>query len=339
MRRKLKYILIGLACALLCVGAVCIAAFSVKDKKSTGTVYTTDTEDAFVIERKQYCNILFMGTDREAALCDVIMLLNVDYQNGRVTVAQIPRDTYAEYTSKDYRKLNGAYNTLGSAEQTAHFLSKSLGVEIDHYMCIGLDTLANVVDALGGVDINLPIEMHYSDPEAGLYIDLSAGYNHLDGEKSEHFLRYRSGYIDGDLGRMDAQKIFMAAFFNTLSEQLSPVTVAKLSAAASGVETDMSIADMVAICARVFDMDRKNISMLTLPGTEVRATESGASYYVLSMPATEKIMKDCFFSRSEFDSEYLFRNEKYKSFEEAYNAPCECELLPMEDIINEQLKK
>ncbi len=325
--------------AALCAAAAIAALVYSSRGERVRVVYSQSKDDGEQVTRKSFCNILFMGTDREAALCDVMMLLNIDYQSERVTVAQIPRDTYAEYTSNDYRKINGAYNCLGGAAQTADFLSESLGIEIDHYMCIGLDTLCNIVDALGGIDINLPIDMHYSDPSSGLYIDLSAGFNHLDGEGAEHFLRYRAGYVNGDLGRIDAQKLFMAAFFNTLSENYSPVVLARLATAVSGVETDMSIADLISVSAKVVDMDSQSICMLTLPGSEQTATQSGASYYVISMPSAEKIMKEYFFASEAFDQNQLFLNERYGSFEAAYNTEADYELLPLGDIVNQEVKK
>ena len=280
-------------------------------------------------------NILFLGMDREAGLTDVIMLIGVNKDTGSITLLQIPRDTYAEYTDGSYKKLNGAYKSLGGAKEVAAFLSDSWGIEIDSYMCIGLDTLGDVVDALGGVDIDLPSDMKYSDPEQGLYIDLKAGKQTLDGKTAQHFVRFRSDYANGDLGRIDAQKLFMSAFFHTLCDKFSPVTAAKLVAVAEGVETNIGASDMLELCSDALDVGGAGIAFVTLPGKEVIATESGASYYAASAPSAEELTELYFGRKKEFDSEKSFLNEKYDSFKLVYENYVEYDVCSVSDILRD----
>ena len=306
------------------------------------SAYTPSVKNVYTIEKREQPsaeddveNILVLGVDREAGLTDVMMLVGIDGEAGRVTVMQIPRDTYAEYTDGSYKKLNGAYNALGGAREVADFLSQSFGIEIDGYMCVGLDTLGEVVDAIGGVEIDLPHDMRYSDPEQGLYIDLKSGRQTLDGDAAQHFVRFRSDYSNGDLGRIDAQKLFMSAFFRTLCEKLSPTTAAKLMIVADGVETNMGVSDMLQLCTDVIDMGGDGISFVTMPGKEVTATVSGASYYSLSALSVAEITELYFGRDGEFDRDKKFLNESYDSFRLIYENYVEYDVDSVPNILRD----
>lgn len=306
------------------------------------TAYTPAVKNVYNIEDRgqdpkteNVENILFLGMDREAGLTDVMMLIGVNKDTGSITLLQIPRDTYAEYTDGSYKKLNGAYKSLGGAKEVAEFLADSWGIEIDRYMCIGLDTFGAVVDALGGVDIELPSDMKYSDPAQGLYIDLKAGKQTLDGKTAQHFVRFRSDYANGDLGRIDAQKLFMSAFFRTLCDKISPVTATRLLAVAEGVETNMGGSDMVELCTDALDIGSNGIAFVTLPGKEVTATVSGASYYVVSAPSAAELTELYFGRKKEFDSERKFLNEGYDSFKLVYENYVEYGVCSVSDILRD----
>lgn len=280
-------------------------------------------------------NILLLGTDDSVGLSDVMMLLRVDFGAESVSVAQIPRDTYARFTESSYKKLNGAYISLGGAERLAEFLSGAFGVDIDHYVCISLSTLGALVDAVGGIDVDVPKNMYYNDPYQGLYIDIKKGKNHLDGEAAQKFVRYRAGYADGDLGRIDAQKLFLASFLKKLSEVYSPTTAARLALAADGVETDMSVSDIISIGARAMELPTRNMLMLTVPGAEAVAEKSGASYYVLSRESASEVMERYFDGKGAFDKDSCFLNGDYQSFIEIYQGRAEYSPVSVYDLITD----
>ena len=280
-------------------------------------------------------NILLLGMDDSVGLCDVIMLVRVDLGAESLTVAQIPRDTYARFTEASYKKLNGAYSSLGGAEKTAEFLSDAMGIDIHHYVCVSLETLGVLVDTVGGVDVDVPSDMYYNDPYQGLYIDIKAGKNHLDGETAQKFVRYRSGYADGDLGRMDAQKLFLAALFKKLSDGFSPVLAAKLAMVVDGVETDMSVNEIISIGSRVTDFSARNMLMLTLPGRDATALKSGASYYVISRESCAEVTESYFGRKNEFDGNESFLNPDYESFREIYGGREEYFPVSVYELISE----
>jgi len=293
-----------------------------------------DTEDGELVGERSY-NMLFVGTDREAGLGDVIMLANLNLSRKETFIMQIPRDTYAEYHNGSYKKLNGAYSIVG-AEGLCDFLHNSLGVKIDYYAVAGLDEIADAVDAIGGVDLDIPCDMKYRDREQGLYIDLKAGVQHLDGEGAEQFLRFRSGYIQGDLDRMDAQKIFIASVASKIKNEFSLSMAYRLLASVDGVETNMSKSDMLNLCVEVSQIDDGAVTVVTMPGEDVR---SDAWYYCVSAKACAELMEKHFgVARDGFDKKGLLLCEKYQSFKKIYGGYTPYTVRSLADITENGVK-
>lgn len=266
-------------------------------------------------------NILIMGNDRAAGLSDVLMLVHVDLAKNSVFILQIPRDTYAAFTDGAHRKLNTAVRQLGGEEKMCEFLSASFGIPVDHYVSLDLDVLSRVVDAIGGVEVDLPEALDYEDPAQGLSIHLPAGKQILDGARAEQFVRYRSGYLRGDLGRMDAQKLFLTALFRRCRESMDLLTATQMATVLlPELKTDLTVSETVRLCETLFAVKEEAIEMLTLPGEDAVAQKSGAWYYVASAPAVNEVLTRYFgASENAFDPERLFRNERYESFCRIYD--------------------
>jgi LCP family protein required for cell wall assembly len=202
---------------------------------------------------RPFC-VLIIGKDKTSALADVIMLASFDKVEEKACILQIPRDTYADYGSS-YCKINGALKALGE-EGMRLFLEDALGVEIDGYISMELDGFCALVDSIGGVEINVPKRLKYSDPEQNLYIDLPAGVRTLNGKQAEMLVRYRSGYVRGDLDRLDMQKRFLAAFFLQLKEKITPFNVYSIaSSALPYLKTDISAASLVGLALNIIVLD------------------------------------------------------------------------------------
>ncbi len=274
-------------------------------------------------------NILVTGRDRQSGLADVWMLVSVNEATGQVCVLQLPRDTYAAYTDGNYRKLNGAIYSLKGMEQVKAFLGNAFGISVDRYIDLSPDAFVKAVDALGGVEVELDRTMYYNDPDQDLYIYLPRGKTLLDGEKAEQFVRYRSGYVTGDLGRMDAQKVFLGALFRTVKENMSPLTLAKLALALlPEVQTDLTLSDIWMLSELVCGADGENILLVTAPGEEATAVRSGASYYVLSAPSMGELLCTYFSAEAEgFDREHVFLNEDYAEFRRIYEQAAPYEIV------------
>ena len=299
-----------------------VSALDEKDDKNDTEGVGTQVESDDV-----RLNVLVLGKDNTSGLCDVIMIASYNLSDSSVAVLQIPRDTYAEFTDKSYKKLNGALNELGSERAFCDFLEQTLCVRIDDYVCLELDALGEIVDALGGVEVNVPCDMDYDDPAQKLSIHLKKGMTLLDGDMAEQFVRFRSGYADGDLGRIDAQKIFLAALFSRLRGELSIIEIGSVAAAVSDdVRTSISLSEAIVLAKRVITLPSDRISFVTLAGGGAIATKSGASYYVISRPCAIEIVRDMLGGDADeesFDPDRLFLNESYTEFERIYTERAE----------------
>ncbi len=160
----------------------------------------------------------------------------------------------------------------------------NFGIPIDFYAQVNISGFRNIVDAIGGVDVVIQQDMYYYDPTQDLKINLKKGPQHLDGEKAEQFVRYRSGYISADIGRIDAQKIFMTAFIKKL---FSFTTVTKLNTLVEEIQnnltTNLSVSDAAYFGTNALELDLANINMITLPGISEYVDD--ISYYSVNKAA------------------------------------------------------
>ncbi|MBR4961981.1 MAG: LCP family protein [Clostridia bacterium] len=267
--------------------------------------------NGYTVQDGKY-NILVVGHDRAASLADVIMLVNCDTENGDVTVMQLPRDTCVRNFVSN--KINAAYSAYYNAalkearesskkqdpyllavDDLATLLEQSLCIQIHHTAVLNLDGLVNIVNALGGVDLYVPQRMYYNDPEQGLYIDLQEGYQTLDGKQAEEFVRFRSGYMQADLGRVNAQKIFLTALMQKVKGSFSLANTATLTKVAEEIfrnlHTDLKVSDILFYAKFLLKVDLADMNMTTIPGNAVYSS-GGQSYYVINRAATLKVINE-----------------------------------------------
>ena len=316
-----KYLLIATALTFAVILATVVATLIFGNREGERQQSDSATE-SFKGADKPYC-ILVTGEDKVSGLCDVIMLVSVDTRSERICVMQIPRDTYAEYTDKNYKKLNGAANALGGVEGLRVFLTQSLGVAIDGYLALDLASFRRIIDTIGGVEIELDQAIRYTDAEQGLFIDLPSGRQVLDGKKAEMLVRYRKGYADGDIGRLGAQKRFLASLFASLQQKVNSDNAYPLAETLlDGLDTDIGIATAVALGLEALTTKSDSLFFVTAPGEQIVAEKSGASYYVLSAASTDSLLCE-YFGKSEgqsFDESLAFRHPSYEGFISIYES-------------------
>lgn len=283
-------------------------------------------------------NFLVLGRDKAAGLCDVIILTSINTSNGDICFMQIPRDTYFNYSDSAYKKINGAYNAYGSASEISRAISESLGVKIDYYVSLDLDTVEQLVDTIKGIEIDIPVDMYYTDAEQNLSIKLNAGKQNLDGKRAVEFLRYRSGYLTGDLGRIDAQKLFLNAFSKKVAAIGNPLTLYNaFKLVCKKGETNVKEKDLVAIGLKCVRAKGGVVSYVTAPGEAIQSEESGAWYYILSKPSMNELLSSCFGGNSNFDKQNKFVDNSRKSFCDIYNKNCEVKIYTTDDIENNKI--
>ena len=306
-------------------GVAFFATSAVKDSYEE-TVPTTIQENKIEenkLSSKTRYNILILGEDEAAGLTDVLMIVSCDTEKRVINTLQIPRDTYAEYTSASYRKMNGARDVLGGSESVASFLEETLKIPIDYHITVDLDAVSSVVDALGGVEVYVPMDMIYTDPYQDLSIEIKKGKQLLNGEKAKQFIRYRSGYTRGDLDRLDAQKVFLSALLKKICNQSNIFSVIEIIGVVLPlVESNISYNDCFKLIKEFGIPDMKNVSFITLPGCDIQGS-SCAWYYIMNRKAAYKIISEKFnsnVSESEFDADRKFTSTIRSGFNDIYEA-------------------
>lgn len=226
-------------------------------------------------------NILCCGVDESRENADTIILATFDPETQDLKLLSLPRDTMSN-VERTIKKLNASYsdNHPGDIEQTMKEVTMLTGLKVDRYVVTTFDGFKKAIDALGGVRMDVPEDLYYIDPYQNLEININAGEQILDGSKALQFVRYRSGYSEGDLGRIKAQQLFFEALGHTL---LNPSNVTKIPALAEVVrddmDTDMSVSEMLWFAKQMKGIDlKKNVSMYMLPGYPDYVDE--LSYYI-----------------------------------------------------------
>ena len=296
----------------------CATAFFVRAEEPMKTEST-----ASVLQKEGVVRILLLGCDRASGLTDSILLISINEGEKRSSILQIPRDTYAEYTERDYKKINGALSMFGESG-IKDFFGDALGVPIHYFAVVKLDLFCKMVDAIGGVEVDVPQKMEYHDPAQDLHISLDAGKQHLDGKTAEHFVRYRSGYVNADLGRLDAQKLFLRAFANRCRALSAPDYLRLAGASLTGVQTDIGIGDAIRLGKVLRECDPEEVPMQTLAGQAIQG-QSGAWYYVLNREGAcrqinELTYPDVPINLLDFDAKGLFDRMQNSQFHNVYTA-------------------
>lgn len=237
-----------------------------------------DEESPFfnAFKDKKRVNILLLGVNDN--LTDTIMLASFDTDAKHMDVISIPRDTYYHrkgYNSEGENKINAAYrgNPVNTAKAVSEIL---LGMPINYYAVIDYKGVENIVDAMGGVPMDIKFDMKYKDPydKPPLVINIPKGYQVLDGKHAVQFLRYRKGYVEGDIGRVKAHQEFMkSAFKQCLSFNLPKIAKTVFE----NVESDITLGKATSIATKAMGIGGDDIETYLLPSTPL----PDPPYYVI----------------------------------------------------------
>lgn len=219
--------------------------------------------------RKKGCYTFLVAARDVASGCtDVIIVGRFDTENKTINMVSIPRDTMI---NKGNLKVNTAYQgDLASGGNGIDGLMKEmkkiLGFEIDSYAIVDVDAVAKLIDAIGGVYFDVPMDMKYTDGSQGLAINIKKGYQKLSGEDAVKVLRFRKGYANGDLGRINVQHDFIKA----LAEQVLDVgNIPNLGAAIDiyqeHVQSNLTAGNILFYAKHFLKMDTDNIQFVDMP--------------------------------------------------------------------------
>ena len=236
-------------------------------------------------ERKEhFYTVLMAGLDDENGGSDTNLLMALDAENGTINVVSLPRDTLLN-VSWSVKKLNNAYHH-GGISQTRAEVSRLLGIPVDYYVTVDLRAFVELVDAIDGVDFDIPVDMDYDDPEQDLHIHFKKGPRHLTGQQALEVVRWRqnndgTGYATADIGRIGTQQAFLTAVAKQTLQVSNLDKIPEMAEIFSTrVETDLKLANLIWIGEQALSMGSDSIAFHTLPG-DGAGYYKGGSYYVL----------------------------------------------------------
>ena len=230
-----------------------------------------------------YTNVLILGLDDGAAAdgtegphADTIMLMSMVNESGRVRFIMIPPDTWVTAPGGGESRVSALY-PIGGAPLMVRAISGLLGISIHQYIAIDMRTFAELIDVLGGIDAYVEEDMNYDDPASGLSIHIPKGYQHMDGDTAQKYLRYRGTGL-GDVGRVQRQQKFVKALYQ---RALQLDTVPKLPAIADifqhRMTTSAEIFDSAHLANVLRHMNSDTPVTMMLPGEE---TDDGERIWI-----------------------------------------------------------
>lgn len=266
------------------------------------TLLGQSVEDLSNLEK---VNVLVLGVseDIDTMLTDTIILCSYNPQNQSASMLSIPRDTFVgknQSTAKGSDKINSLY--AKDVQKTVNAVEKITDVDIDYYIVVKTSSLIKIVDIIGGVNFDVPIDMDYDDPTQDLHIHLSKGMQKINGEKAEQLLRFRhnndgssypSEYGDNDYGRMRTQREFMQ---ETLKQTLTLKNIRNakkiVNTVFDNIETNLTKDDCLPYIPVASEFDVNSIVSRQLPGESKKC--NNLWFFLHDKKETKKIVSEIF---------------------------------------------
>ncbi len=256
--------------------------------------------------------VLLMGVSTDQAgvsLTDTIMIASYNPNSQRAVLVSVPRDSFTGTNVKRAKasdKINAIYNLTKDPTETVEAVNELTGLDLKYYAIVQTEALIELVDALGPIEYNVPIDMDYDDPTQDLHIHLDAGVQQIDGEKAEQLLRFRknndnttfpSDYGDNDIGRMRNQREFLTAVVQQTAK-LGNITKlgSILDIASRNLITNVDFNTLKDYLPYAVEFSTENLLTESLPGEVPDLSKTnGVSIFVVDEEETEQMIKELFF--------------------------------------------
>ena len=255
--------------------------------------------------------LLGISTDQTGVdLTDTIIVASYNPNTQKATLLSIPRDTYTGKTPSKataYEKINSLYNRKHRPDETLEAVNKITGLGIEYYAVIKTEALIELVDAIGGVTFNVPMDMYYNDKMQDLHINLKKGEQLLDGDKAEQLVRFRHNddgtsypeeYGDNDTGRMRTQREFIMA---TIKQTAKPENIFKLGQileiAEKNIITNIDFDVAKDYIPYIVEFNTENMLTETLPGENKYVTATSTWMFFYDEEETESLIQELFYDR------------------------------------------
>ena len=311
MKRWKKVLLVMLLIILIAGG---VFAYKVYQNGGgvSGMLATVVGHDENTKKSLQEFQVLLMGvsTDQEGvALTDTIMVASYNPNTQRAVLLSIPRDSFTGTNvrrAKASDKINAIYNLTKDPMETVKAVNELTGLNIGYYAVVQTEALIELVDAIGPVEFDVPINMNYDDPTQDLHIHLEAGVQQIDGEKAEQLLRFRhnndgtsypSEYGDNDLGRMKTQRDFITAVVEQTVKLENITKLGKiLDIASRNLITNVDFNALKDYLPYAVEFQTENLLTESLPG-EVpdMSRTNNVSIFVVDEEETAQLIQTLFY--------------------------------------------
>lgn len=268
-----------------------------------GTLITVLGLSVEKVDNLKPINILLLGVseDINSKLTDTIIVCSYNPQNQTASMLSIPRDTFigkSKSSAKGSDKINALY--AKSPEKLMKTVTQITGIDLEYYAVVNNKAVIEIVDIIGGINFDVPIDMDYDDPTQDLHIHLKSGMQKIDGEKAEQLLRFRHNndgssypisYGDNDYGRMKTQREFIS---ETLKQTLviSNLPRAKkiVNTVFDNLETNIDINELLPYIPNAVEFDINTITSKQLPGESEKLNDLW--FFVYNKKATKTIVKE-----------------------------------------------
>lgn len=298
---------------LVLAGGACAAYYKVTGSLPfAGMGITTNASDMNILDailgRNIKMNVAVFGVDKDGTRTDVNFVVHYDSEQESLSLISVPRDTRVSVCDEVENLLGKSYgvtkfnavHAYGGKENgpkaAVMQMEDLLGISIDHYVKVDFEAFRAIVDAVGGVEVDVPQDMYWDMRDTGdPLINLKKGVQLLDGDKAEQLVRFRR-YADGDVGRIQVQQLFLKALAKKV---LSTETILNnlgdyIKVAFKYVDTDISLSDALKYANYIKKIDMNKMTMETLPG--VGQYVGGISYFIHDPDATQEMVDRVFYS-------------------------------------------
>lgn len=279
---------------IIAVGFVYISTTSFLANSDGGSVWQLSQSLVTPVDvQDKSVNVLIAGIDylegtTRGQLTDVIMLANIDIENGKINVMQIPRDTYIG-THISTGKINAVYgmSSNGGIDGLANTVYTLFNIPIDHYVTLNMSGFQKIMESVGDLTVNVPVGFSLDG------ITIEQGVQTLNAEELEKLVRERYSYANGDLGRMDAQKEVLKALVNRVFEMSKLEIMEQVPVIFENVSTDLNMLKSVEYYQKVMKMEIEAINFYTAP-VERGDYFNGHSVVVLDKDAVTDLLNEQF---------------------------------------------
>lgn len=301
-RRRLRLVILLAIVAILCEGLYLYRRWARPPQVNSYITDTTNLIDGaeaptIAAGRKDGCyTFLIAGKDKAAGLTDTVMVGMMDTKAHTLKFYSIPRDT-AVNISWSPKKINQYYpaaenNGKDGVQALLSGVQGILGYQVDSYAIFDVDVFVELVDIMGGVYFDVPMDMDYEDPSQDLYIHVKQGYQKLNGYDTMGVFRFRSAYIDGDIGRVNVQHDLLKSIAaQCLSLGNIPNIGKMVDLFERDVLTNLSAGNVMFYVQEFLKMQDEDIVFDTIPA-DYDGEVNGMSYVIIYLDAWLNTIND-----------------------------------------------